>query len=131
MYSQPQKKLARKKALEHAIEVLTTRRCNAAVVPKNYVTKVRSELMAAKSGRDSDSFVARYCTDELCDLWESFWLSKIGAKSASELVVAYLAGPEPLNDFNELIRLGVHPHNIFAFESDTKVFNDRCETWSE
>lgn len=53
-----------------------------------------------------------------------FWQGKNGIKSPNDLVVAYLAGPNPLNDFNVLVELGVHPHNIYAFESDKKTFND-------
>lgn len=50
-------------------------------------------------------------------------MSKVGARSPSDLTVAYLAGPEPMNDFKELVALGVHPHNIYGFESDNETFN--------
>ena len=37
--------------------------------------------------------------------------------------VVYLCGPEPTNDFKELVKLGVHPQNIWAFESNIKEYN--------
>lgn len=125
MYNQPQKKRARTLALDHAVELLTTRRENAAVVDRGYVAKVRNTL----SERDgSDATAASECTDQTVSDWEAFWISKVGIKVPGDLVVAYLAGPEPMNDFNELVRLGVHPHNIYAFESENKVFNTALES---
>lgn len=122
MYSQPQKISARRKALQHAVETLTTERPQAAIVPRNYIRKVRTQL--EKSVVKTDSIAATICDDALCDLWESFWDGKVRAKAPNDLVVAYLAGPEPLNDFNVLVELGVHPHNIYAFESNKKAFNE-------
>ncbi|EGQ7828521.1 hypothetical protein NZX34_004616 [Vibrio parahaemolyticus] len=122
MYDQPQKIEARKKALTHAVEILTSGREEASVVPKNYIRKVKSHL--EKSEIISDKKAADICNEETCQLWESFWEGKNGSKSPNDLVVAYLAGPNPLNDFNVLVELGVHPHNIYAFESDKKTFND-------
>jgi hypothetical protein len=36
--------------------------------------------------------------------------------------VCYLCGPEPLNDFDVLVNLGIHPHNIWAFESEPRYY---------
>ena len=47
----------------------------------------------------------------------------MGTKKPEDLVVCYLSGPEPNNDFQELINLGILPHNIWAFESDNQVYN--------
>jgi hypothetical protein len=122
MYSQPQKNSARKKALQHAVEMLTAERAQTSVVPRNYIRKVRAQL--EQSEVRADAIAAKICDDDLCDLWESFWDGKVGEKAPNDLVVAYLAGPEPLNDFDELVNLGIHPHNIYAFESDKKAFNE-------
>lgn len=46
----------------------------------------------------------------------------MGTKKPEDLVVCYLSGPEPNNDFQELINLGILPHNIWAFESDNQVY---------
>ncbi len=58
------------------------------------------------------------------NLWEGFHKSIIGTRRVEELTVCYLSGPEPLNDFNVLVDLGIHPHNIWAFESDNKSYNE-------
>lgn len=120
-YDQPTKVRARTLALSHAVELLTKRRENAAVIPKDYVTRVKKTLCERVNTFDAD--IAEVCDERLIEDWETLWDSKVGRKSPSEITVAYLAGPEPLNDFRELIRLGVHPNNIFGFESDTKEFN--------
>ncbi|MEK8019537.1 MAG: hypothetical protein VSS75_021905 [Candidatus Parabeggiatoa sp.] len=121
-YSQPQKNEVRTKSLTHAVEILTLKRELSPVVPKGYVRGVRDFLI--QRNESDDKLVASKCPDELCTLWESLWESKNGQKTPESLLVAYLAGPEPLNDFNELVRLGVHPYNIFACESDNKTFNE-------
>ncbi|MEK8017684.1 MAG: hypothetical protein VSS75_012500 [Candidatus Parabeggiatoa sp.] len=121
-YSQPQKNEVRTKSLTHAVEILTSKRELSLIVPKDYVRKVRDFLI--RRDISDDKLVASICTDQLCTLWELLWESKNGKKTPESLLVAYLAGPEPLNDFNELVRLGIHPYNIFAFESETKIFNE-------
>lgn len=120
-YSQPTKVRARTLALSHAVEMLTTRREHAAVVPKDYVARVQ-RLLSEREGT-LDAYAAASCHEHLISDWEAFWFSKVGSKAPSDLTIAYLAGPEPLNDFRELVKLGVHPHNIFGFESETKEFN--------
>ncbi len=120
-YDQPTKVRARTLALSHAVELLTTRRDHAAVVPKNYVARVKRTL--AKSELAAEKRAASHCGRSIIGRWEEFRLSKVGCKTAADLTIAYLAGPEPLNDFRELVKLGVHPHNIFGFESETKEFN--------
>lgn len=125
MYNQPQKKRARAFALQHAVEVLTTRREWGAIVSPGYVSKVR-ETLRSRSGIEAQ--IALQCGDKIIKDWEIFWQSKVGVKTPSDIVVAYLAGPEPMNDFLELVRLGVHPHNIYAFEAENKVFNEALES---
>lgn len=121
MYNQPQKKTARTAALKHAVEVLTTKRKSGAIVSQGYVRQVRDDL-AKRTGYDKHA--AEKCDTKSVQDWESFWLGKVGIRAAGDLVVAYLAGPEPMNDFHELVGLGVHPHSIYAFESENKTFNE-------
>lgn len=120
-YSQPQKQRARSLALSHAVDVLTHQRSSGAIVNRDYVAKVRQTL---SDRLDSDAYFASQCSDKAIGDWELFWDSKVGPKKPGDLVIAYLAGPEPMNDFEELVRLGVHPHNIYGFESDNQVFNE-------
>lgn len=128
-YQQPEKNEVRRKSLRHAVDLLTKRRNNAAVVPKKHVKNVREFLISRNTLEDKR--IASICNDQLCLEWESLWESKVSAKSPEDLVVAYLAGPDPLNDFNELVNLGVHPHNIFAFESENKIFNKALKSIKE
>jgi ribosomal protein S4 len=84
MYSQPQKKTARKKALQHAVEALTTKRAQTTVVPRDYIRKVRAQLERSEVRTDVNA--ASICDDGLCDLWESFWDGKVGVKAPNDLV---------------------------------------------
>ena len=121
-YSEPQKVKARQLALGHAIRLLTSRRHAAPAVPINHVERVKAELM--RSGIPGDRHFARKCHTAFIRMWEDLWTSCVGSRRAGDLTVAYLAGPEPLNDFRELVRLGVHPYNIWAFENDTATFGE-------
>lgn len=64
---------------------------------------------------------------EIVGAWQQLRGGVIGTKTPRDLTVAYLAGPEPLNDFRELVGLGVHPYNIWAFENEDKAFQAELE----
>lgn len=64
------------------------------------------------------------------NMWEKFHDSLVGYKRPEDLVVCYLSGPEPQNDFNELVSLGIHPQNIWAFESDNLTYNQAIENYN-
>jgi len=115
-YDQPTKKLARLQSLQHAVELLTTRREDAAIVPGDHPSRIKASL--ATSDTRGDAFAAEECSDADIASWETFRASSIGTRSAAELTVAYLAGPEPTNDLKALIDLGLRPENIWAFETD-------------
>lgn len=53
--------------------------------------------------------------------WETFHDTTIGTRKPSDITVAYLAGPEPENDFKMLLDLGVRPENIWAFEIEKNI----------
>lgn len=125
MYNQPQKVRARTLALKHAVEVLTIRRTNGAIVDQDYVARVKKTLTRRAN---FDAKTASRCSDESIKDWELFWQSKVGVRSPADLTVAYLAGPEPMNDFLELVQLGVHPNNIYGFESENKTFNEALKS---
>ncbi len=120
-YSQPTKQAARKAAISHAVELLTTRRDDCAITSANYVNKVLKKL---KSSEPDSSYhrAAIKCKSEDILSWRKFRSSNIGTRRPEELTVAYLAGPEPINDIAILIELGVRPENIWAFEIDKGVF---------
>ncbi len=46
-------------------------------------------------------------------------------------MVCYLCGPEPNNDFQELINLGILPQNIWAFESDNQAYKKAIDNYDQ
>ena len=120
-YNQVSKNTVRNSALQHAVELLTTRRQHAAVVSRDHVRNVRDLMQNRSTSYDKNAVIS--LSDQSIIKWEEFWDFQVGQRAAADLTVAYLAGPEPLNDFRELTRLGVEPNNIWAFESDNNVYN--------
>jgi len=120
-YKQPIKQKIRSEALEYAVTLLTTDRQKAAIAPENYVRAVRAKcatldydpryLDASENSRDED-----------VKSWEDFRTSVVGRLKPEDLTIAYLAGPEPTNDIQKLLELGVRAENIWAFESGNGEF---------
>lgn len=50
-----------------------------------------------------------------------------GQRSAEELKVAFLCGPEPENDVEVLLSFGVRLENMYAFEQDKDDFRQAVE----
>jgi hypothetical protein len=124
-YKQPEKEIARQKALSHAVTTLTTYRDRSTCVRESYVAEVQGQLL--NDGTPHDKHFAAKLGPERIKLWEQFHASCVGKKRSDELSVCYLCGPEPLNDFQVLVDLGVHPHNIWAFESDAMSYEKAVE----
>ncbi len=124
-YDQKVKAKARRIALKRAIELVTSRRDVAAVVPADYVRRVRR---AKRRGSPYDAAAVSALRRGDIRNWERYRGEVIGRRKASEITVAYLAGPDPENDLSELLRLGVRPENIWAFESrerDARLGHER------
>lgn len=125
-YDQPTKALARRRSLTHAIELVTSRREAAAIVPADHVERVRHALL--DSDTRGDAWAGDNCNPEDIDSWRSFRTAAIGTRTPQEVTVAYLAGPEPHNDLEVLLELGVRPENIWAFEVDKKIAAQGLDT---
>lgn len=115
-YNQPSKNAARVLSLTHAVELLTSRREDAAIVSADHVERVREALLASDIYVDVGA--GRSCEDADIASWRTFRTISIGTRDPAELTVAYLAGPEPSNDLLALLDLGLRPENIWAFEAD-------------
>lgn len=115
-YNQPTKHSARTLSLTHAVTLLTTRRDEVAIVPGDYVERVKAALLA--SNMPGDAVTAAACEQIDIASWQAFRTNSVGTRTAEELTVAYLAGPEPSNDLLALVELGLRPENIWAFETD-------------
>lgn len=117
-------------SLYEAVEILTTKREQSCCVERNYVRKIYdyytlSEDLSSNK-REAEKIDISYITN-----WEKLHDSFIGNKRPDELVVCYLSGPEPNNDFNELTHLGILPQNIWAFESDNKTYRTALDNFEE
>lgn len=120
-YKQPTKHAARKAAISHAVNILTKRREDCTIAPADYISQVLRKFKSPKSHPDYH-LAASQCKPEDIESWKDFRSSAIGKKEPKELTVAYLAGPEPTNDIEILLELGVRAENIWAFELNPGVF---------
>ncbi|MBW9088155.1 class I SAM-dependent methyltransferase [Rhizobium wenxiniae] len=118
-YNQPTKDQARRLSLTHAVQLVTSRRDAAAIVPSDHPERVREALL--NSEIEGDQLAGEACEDEDLISWRTFRASAIGTRKPDEITIAYLAGPEPQNDLGVLLELGVRPENIWAFEVEEKV----------
>ncbi len=120
-YKQLKKNITRQAALTTAVKALTELRQKASCVRNSYVREVYSYLTS--QGTDYYKYFANQLEPSTIRLWENFHNSCVESKSAKDLKVCYLSGPEPENDFQILVNCGVNPYNIWAFESDNRVYN--------
>lgn len=116
-YNQPTKNMARRRSLAHAVELLTTRRQEAAIVPADYPSRIKAAF--AESDDAIRVATASSCDESDVSSWQAFRQEAVGTRSPADLTVAYLAGPEPSNDLLALLELGLRPENVWAFEVDT------------
>lgn len=124
-YTQPTKNLARQSSLSHAVELLTVRRQNAAIVPSDYPSRIKKAF--SESNDRIRATTAPACEESDIQSWQAFRQQSVGARSPAELMVAYLAGPEPSNDLLAFLELGLRPENIWAFEVDTDAIANGLE----
>lgn len=119
-YKQPIKVRVRNRVLRHAVRRLTTERAMSTIVRKRELAAVVEfaiDVLAQMGFRDLRKAIAR----EL-EGWLDWQTSRVQHRRADQLRVIYLCGPEPLNDLNVLLRLGVNPHNVWAIESNEVAF---------
>lgn len=119
-YKQKTKQIARHSMLKRAVELLTTERSSTCCVKKMYVRELYDYFLEQNESREQEE--AKKIEEAYIRMWENVHTQYVGYKRVEELTVCYLAGPEPENDFKELISLGVLPHNIWAFESEKNTY---------
>lgn len=113
-YKEKEKEIARNESLSEAIKLLTEERDKSTLCSNNYVRKVKEHLI--KHGSIYDKIHAHKLSDTTIKRWELFFSSINKTKKSNEIKVAYLCGPNPLNDLEVLVSLGVLPENVWAFE---------------
>ncbi|HGB6735915.1 TPA: class I SAM-dependent methyltransferase, partial [Salmonella enterica subsp. enterica serovar Enteritidis] len=114
--------IARKSVLKAAIEALTLCRKDSTLAPKDYIRKVKA--FYRKDESDPRAFIVDELSEETIIRWEEFYDSVIQDRTARSIKVAYLSGPNPENDLTEMTDMGLLPENIWAFESDAKIYNE-------
>lgn len=104
---------------KHAIDSLTNNRENSRILKSIYVKNLWSFAL-------DEVLISNGLVDSLdCSVlenWLSFSDSSYKQKKADELKVALLCGPEPENDVDVLLSLGVRVENIYAVELDSDTF---------
>lgn len=112
-YKQTIKYKSRKTIWKHAVESLTSKRKESHMLDNAYLNKL-SDYVESKSGWMLDSY-------ELINYLQFVDIS-YGKKTPDLLKVAFFCGPEPENDVEELLSLGVRLENMYAFERDKDEF---------
>ena len=125
-YKQKTKQVVRHRMIRRAVELLTQERDSLCCVRRNYVRDLLDYFMGLE---ESNELKEAKCIDtSYVRMWENIHSQYIGNKRVEDITVCYLAGPEPENDFAELISMGVLPHNIWAFESEKNTYLQALES---
>lgn len=120
-YKQYTKNFVRHSVIKYAVSMLTTQRQNATCVHRDYVREVYDYFTKTEDESRNKLEALRIHHRYILD-WEHLHDSFCQPKSPEELSICYLCGPEPNNDFDEFVALGVLPQNIWAFEADKKTY---------
>lgn len=120
-YNQEQKNIVREQSLKNAINSLTKNRKKSTLATKDYLKSGKRHLI------NKDNVIINYLDDETITRWENFYDSIVGKKKPSDLKVAYLCGPNPLNDLQIMVNLGILPENVWAFELNTEFYKKAVE----
>lgn len=121
-YNEEIKKEVRETSISTAIRRLTEERTSSTLVPREYLRNVWKWLEI--NGNEYDRKENSFLKEETILRWENFYDSIVTKKKASELKVAYLCGPNPLNDLDVLISKGILPENVWAFESEEQAYKE-------
>lgn len=125
-YKQQTKERSREMIWEHAVYSLTIRRSNNRVLQEEHIRTLWSHVFF-KSKYTRVPFADYIPDTSYLNSWCDFANNIYGFKRASELKIVYLCGPEPENDLNILLRLGVSIENIWAIEANKKAFEKAIE----
>lgn len=135
-YNQDVKKTARERLIAHAITSLTSERGKSFLVSKSHfeaITDHFNDLLHRAIGPGQLEFHNTYNWLFFGgkDSWLKFYDSICVAKTAAELKVLYLSGPEPLNDIEVLCQHGIRLENIWALESDKDTYGSAIQALKE
>lgn len=112
-YKQTTKDHSRRSIWEHAVKSLTTNRVDSRIIDTSYLRKL-ADYVESQSGWMLNML-------ELSD-YVDFIDITYGKKHPNAIKVAFFCGPEPENDVEVLLSLGVRLENMYAFERDKNEF---------
>ena len=131
-YDQPEKKQARRLALFHAVESLTTCRESSPVVTLDHFRRgmnyVCNCLEKTNNAGNTCFPVPHEQVKEKSKKFEELHAARVGKKHVGELQVLFLCGPEPMNDLEVMLELGIRLENIWAVESKNENFEWAVES---
>ena len=129
-YDQYTKQNVRHTALVKAVEVLTSERSQSCCVERNYVRRLY-DYFTLSEDVSQNKIEAQKINVSYITNWEKLHDSFLETKRPEDLMVCFLSGPEPDNDFQELINLGVLPQNIWGFESNNQAYKKAIATYDQ
>ncbi len=121
-YNQEEKNIVREQSLKNAINSLTKNRKKSTIATKDYLKNAKRHLINKNNQK------INCLDDETVIRWEKFYDSIVDKKKPSDLKVAYLCGPNPLNDLQIMVKMGILPENVWAFELDSKLYTKAVDT---
>lgn len=127
-YDQEDKRMVRHNIISHSVKILTQDRETSTCVHRDYVRKVYDYFVNTRDETPNKDETRRIERNHIIS-WENLHDTYTSIKQVKDLVVCYLCGPEPNNDFDELISLGVLPQNIWAFESNNVAYAQALESY--
>ncbi len=111
-YNQEEKNIVREQSLKNAINSLTKNRKKSTIATKDYLKNAKRHLINKNNQK------INCLDDETVIRWEKFYDSIVDKKKPSDLKVAYLCGPNPLNDLQIMVKMGnlIIPDNKEEFQ---------------
>lgn len=129
MYTQYKKNIVRHNAIQYAVSLLTAKRFAAPCVSRDYVRNVYDYFVQTEDENRNKTETLKI-KPEYITAWEILHDSFCQSKRPSDLNICYLCGPEPNNDFDEFVSLGVLPQNIWAFEDNRGTYEKAVSVYS-
>lgn len=134
-YNQEIKNISREKLITHAIKCLTIEREKSYLLNKEHLSRITdhfNSLLFRTKEWNNLGFDFRNQYNWLFwggkESWSDFYECNCIPKSANDLKVLYLSGPEPYNDIDVLCNNGIRLENIWAIESDRATYEKAIES---
>jgi hypothetical protein len=125
-YKQRVKNKVRNFLIKQAVVALTKRRQQSLLVTKEgfeaITTHFNDLLLQALRFPPPEALAYRFRFEQVKREWYQLYDAVCLPKKAAQLKVLYLAGPEPLNDIQVLVKNGILLANIWAVEAEKSVY---------